>query len=462
MVSAIEQVSAPSDRMELQLKEVEVGPRGSWLTGVLNEFAADPLAFVTHSARRYGDVVKLPFGPIEQTLVSDPELIEEILVKRHSSFIKDEVTRHLSTALGDGLLVSEGKKWRAARKRVAPKLRKKQIAAYADAMVSHTEALVGGFVEGELRDIRDDMMLLTLDIVAETLFGGEVGQDAHKVGEVMESLMEMFVSHERSVLRFVPDWIPTPGRVKARKGLEELDELLFRIIDARRAGEPGDDLLWLLIEATDDDGQTMDDVQLRDESLTLFLAGHETTALALSYAIMQVAEHACVERRLVAELDEVLEGRRPEVGDFRRLPFTEAVVKEAMRLYPPAWAVGREAIEDVEVGGLVIPKGQQVMMSQWVVHRDPRWWPEPESFKPERWLEDAPQRPRFAYFPFGGGPRVCVGNHFAMMEMVLVLATIYQRASLRRESFSGVGLTPAVTLRPDGPIEMRVSLRGDA
>ncbi len=433
------------------------GPRGTPLIGVLKPFSDNPLDFVTQTARRWeGGVIRLPFGPVTQYFITDPALIEEVLLTRSGSFIKDEMTRKLSTALGQGLLTTEGEAWKRSRKLVAPKLRKKQIEAYADAMVRHTEAAVGKWETGEVRDIHEEMMHLTLEIVAETLFGASVGDGAHKVGQCLESMMEVFVAEERTLLRFVPDWIPTPSRVKARKGIGDLDAVLFGMIEARRQGAPGDDLLWLLLTAEDDEGGRMSDLQLRDEAVTLFLAGHETTALALSFALTLIAEHSAFERRLTDEIDAVLGDRPATADDFMRLPLTTAAVKEAMRLYPPAWAIGREAIEEVEIGGYTIPKGGQVFMSQWVTHRDPRWFKDPERFDPERWMVEDPDRPRFAYFPFGGGPRVCVGNHFAMMEMVLVLATLYQRARVRRTSWEKLEISPAVTLRPTGPINMRI------
>ena len=436
------------------------GPGRRHFVKVWRDFTTDPLCYLTEMVRAYGDVVQLQIGPASRLLVSDPEMIEEVLLKQHTSFIKDDVTRRLSIALGEGLLISEGEVWKRSRRRVAPKLRKKQIASYAEAMVRHASSKASRYQDGEAYDIYHDMMVLTLDIVAETLFGSVVEGDAQLVGEAVEELMKLFMSHERSLMRLLPEWVPSPGRERARKSLEELDALMFRLIADRHEREAGDDLLWLLLNAEDDNGERMNARELRDEMLTLFLAGHETTALALSYALMHISEHATVEAHLSRELESVLGGRAPTADDVTNLPYTTAVIKEAMRLHPPAWAIGRMAVRDVEIKGHNISKGEQVLMSQWVVHRDPQWWDAPEAFRPSRWLEDT-ERPRFAYFPFGGGPRLCVGNHFAMMEMVLILATLVQRVSFRRCSFDNIGLVPAVTLRPEGEIWMRASTRGE-
>jgi cytochrome P450 len=234
--------------------------------------------------------------------------------------------------------------------------------------------------------------------------------------------------------------------------VKQIDDLVYRVIAARRAGEPREDLLGTLLAARDDDGAPMSDQQLRDEVITLFLAGHETTALALAHTFYLLSKNPDVERRLHAEVVSVLGGRLPSADDVRALPYTERVLKEVLRLYPPAWTTGREAAEEVEIGGYRIPKGAQILTSQWVVHRDPRWFPNPEGFDPDRWTpERAKGLPRFAYFPFGGGPRICIGNHFAIMEATLILAIIMQRFRIELLPGQRLDLRPSVTLRQVGP-----------
>ncbi len=247
-------------------------------------------------------------------------------------------------------------------------------------------------------------------------------------------------------------WVPTPRNLAMNRAVKQIDELLYRIITKRRASEPRDDLLGTLLAAQDDEGARMSDEQLRDEAITLSLAGHETTALALAHTLYLLSKHPDVERRLHAEIASVLGGRLPTAADVRALPYTECVLKETMRLYPPAWTTGREVAEEVEIGGYVIPKGAQILASQWVVHRDPRWFPNPEGFDPDRWAPDrARDLPRFAYFPFGGGPRVCIGNHFAMMEATLILAILVQRFRIELHPGQRLALRPTATLRQAGP-----------
>jgi cytochrome P450 len=276
----------------------------------------------------------------------------------------------------------------------------------------------------------------------------------------MEIINEFFANSPEAVFR-VPESVPTPRNLRTTRAIAEIDALLFRIISARRKTPPRDDLLGTLLAAQDDDGSGMSDKQLRDEAITLFLAGHETTALTLAHTLYLLSKHPDVERKLHAELEEVLGGRAPSANDVRALPYTERVLKESMRLFPPAWTTGRETTEEIEVRGYRVPKGAQVMVSQWIVHRDPRWFPNPEGFDPDRWTpERAKSIPRFAYFPFGGGPRVCIGNHFAMMEATLILAMIVQRWKLELLPGQRLDLKPSVTLRQDGPgLMMRLTDR---
>ena len=436
------------------------GPVGIPPLGMLPALARDPLEFMGGTLREYGQFTFFRIGPMAMYLLSDPALIEQVLLTRHKSFIKDEVTRHLSLSLGEGLLTSEGETWRRQRRLVAPKLRKKHIEVYGECMVKAAASCAAGFEDGSVRDVHEDMMEVTLEIVAETLFGADVSEKATQIGETIEFLMGEFITHVRSWRRLVPQWVPLPSRLALKRRSGELDEVLFEIIRARRASPGGDDLLSLLLAARDEDGRAMDDHQLRDESITVFVAGHETTALALSYALWLVATHPEAEARLVEEVDRVLGGRAARVEDVGALVWTEAVVRETMRIHPPAWIIGREASEDVQVGAYTMPRGSQCLIPIYVIHRDPRWYTDPWAFRPERWLGGLAERlPRFAYFPFGGGPRVCVGNHFAMMEAILVLATLYQRATFKQAPGATLSVVPSITLRPRDGVRMEISLR---
>jgi cytochrome P450 len=326
-------------------------------------------------------------------------------------------------------------------------------------MVQYAQRTIDTWKDGEQRDLSRDMTRLTLEIVVKTLFNSDVSRDADHVGQILSSLVKPFAS--QATLKWILDnRLPTPGHRRYFNAVSEIDRIVFRIIAERRAsGSDEGDLLSMLLEAQDEDGTQMNDAQLRDEVMTLFLAGHETTALALSWSWYLLASNPEAEKRFHAELDEVLGGRTPDVSDLPRLKYAEMIAKEAMRLYPPAYAVGREAIEDTELGGFHVPKGTQVFAFQWVTQRDPRFFDDPAAFKPERWANGAgEQLPKFAYFPFGGGPRQCIGNYFAMMEIVLLLATIGQRF---RFSLAGekVEVLPLLSLRPKNGIKVVVHQR---
>jgi cytochrome P450 len=342
-----------------------------------------------------------------------------------------------------------------------PVFNRSRILGYAAAMVDVTQRHLASWKPGERRDIHVEMMRVTLDIAAKTLFGAEVGNEAQAIANAMEVAQQNFIGRFNSLLP-LPMWIPSPGNLRMRRAVRKLDDVMYGIIRQRRADMQtpgnrstasqgvGDDLLSLLLRARDeDDGAGMTDKQLRDEAMTLFLAGHETTALVLSWTWFLLAEHPEAEQKLMAEVDAVLAGRTPTADDWPKLKFTEMVALESMRLYPPAYIIGREATVDCEIGGYAVPRGTTVLMSQWVVQRDPRFFEEPEKFRPERWgQERIKSLPKFAYFPFGGGPRVCIGQQFAMMELVLILATIAQKFRFRMQPGATVTAVASFTLRP--------------
>jgi cytochrome P450 len=419
--------------------QVPPGPRGNFLFGNFLDFSRDPLGFLSLCAKEYPDVALMRVGRLNSYILNNPDHIEEVLGAKSRYFRKDRFLnlRLFRLLLGNGLLTSDGDFWRRQRRLAPPE----------------------SWRDGDERDIHHSFMELTLEIVAKTLFDADVRGKAGEVGEALEVAMDRFAS-QGSIVRMLDNFLPTPGRIRYQRAVRRLEEIIYRFIDEhRQSGRDAGDLLSMLLAARDEDGSQMSDRQLRDEVMTIFLAGHETTALALSWTFYLLALNPGTERKLMAELDQ-LSGKAPGISDLGRLSYTERVIKEAMRLYPPAWSIGREAIEECEIGGYNLPPGTQVYMIQWTMHRNPRYFEDPEEFRPERWTEDFEKRlPRFAYFPFGGGPRLCIGNSFAIMEAVLILATIAQRFKLTLAPAQTITPWPSVTLRPKTGIRMRLDRR---
>ena len=406
-----------------------------------------PLEMFTELAR-YGDIVGIRVVNFRNIFINHPDLIEEVLVGHPRRYYKGRILRANRHVFGEGLLTSEGDFWLRQRRLVQPAFHRARIAAYAGTMVEYAQRIIESWQSGEERDVHQEMMRLTLQIVAKTLFNADVARDAQEVGKSLELLLELGADFRRTL--FVPHWVPTPTNLRIKREIAFIENILYRIINERRSsGHDAGDLLSMLLHVQDEDGSRMTDKQLRDETITLFLAGHETTASSLSWTWWLLAQNPRVEARLHAELDEVLGGRAPSMDDLARLPYTANVITESMRLYPPAWGLARVVVEDHELGGYPIRKGMGVAMAQWVVHRDPRWYDTPEEFRPERWEGDFAKRiPRFAYFPFGGGPRQCIGNAFAMMEATLILSTIAQKYRLRLVPDHPVVPLASITLRP--------------
>jgi len=433
----------------IQLR-VPTGPKGRWLGGNLLDFRKYRLDFFTQCAREHGDMVKLRFANHPIYLASHPHAIEEILVTQSKNFTKHFALRYNPLVLGRGLLTSEGDFWLRQRRLIQPIFLPSRIKSYAPAMVTATERLLADWKPGDKRDIHKEMMRVTLDIAAKTLFGAEVDAESKAVAEAMEVFQANFFDRFHSLIP-LPMWIPTPANLRMRRAVRRLDSILYGIISQRRQ-EKADraDLLSLLLHARDEEGGGgMNDQQLRDEAMTLFLAGHETTALTLSWAWYLLAQNPVAEQKLLNEIDTVLQGRAPTAEDWPKLRYAEMIALESMRLYSPAYVLGREAIDDCTIAGYHVPRGTTMFMSQWVVHRDARFWDNPEAFRPERWGEEKiKSMPKFAYFPFGGGPRVCIGQQFAMMEMVLMLVTIAQKFRFRMEPGAVVTPWASFTLRP--------------
>ena len=427
-----------------------------WSLGPLND---SPLEYFSKLAREYGDVAGIRILNFKTIFINHPDTIEEALVTNARKYTKGRVLRANRHVFGEGLLTSEGEFWLRQRRLVQPAFHRARIASYAAAMVEYTQRMLESWRDGEERDAHQEMMRLTLQIVGKTLFDADVERDAQEVGKSLELLLEIGANFRRTI--FVPHWLPTPTNLRVRREVAQIEKILYRIIAERRASDrDAGDLLSMLLSAQDEDGSRMTDRQLRDETITLFLAGHETTASTLSWTWWLLAQNPAAEAKLHSELDAVLGGRAPALDDLPKLSYTGHVVTESLRLYPPAWGLARLAVEDHRIAGYPVTKGMGVAMAQWVVHRDPRWYDAPEEFRPERWEGDLLKRlPKFAYFPFGGGPRQCIGNAFALMEASLILATIAQKFRLRLVTDHMVQPLASITLRPRHGVRVTLDRR---
>lgn len=437
------------------------GPPGHFLLGNMRAFTRDTLGFLLET-RRYGDLVTVRFGPYISFIVNHPDLIHQILVTDADKFYKAAITRKvMEPVVGKGLFSNEGEPWKRQRRLTQPAFHTRRIGAYADVMVKHTLRQIATWTPGSTRSIDREMAELTMGIIAETLFNAEVGPEADAIGQAVTTVLSI-MNRRFDRLFPTPNWLPIPENWTFKREIARLDALIQRFIDERRrTGEDRGDLLSMLLLAQDeDDGGFMTDKQVRDEAITLFGAGHETTSNALMWTFYCLSEHPEVETRLHAEIDAVLGERPPTLDDLLRLPYTEMVIKEAMRLYPPAWSATREPKTDVTLGGWLVRRGEAIMLNFYGVHRDPRFFPDPERFDPERFNPENEKRiPKYAYLPFGGGPRICIGNAFAMMEARLILATIAQRFTLRLAPGHTVTPERVFTLRSKGGMPMIVMPR---
>ncbi len=437
------------------------GPKGHPILGVMPEFNRDTLGFITR-CRDYGDVVRARFFYVTAYFLYHPDDIEYVVSTNARNFVKSMSLRSnfFHRLVGNGLLTSEGEIWKRQRRLAQPAFHRQRISAYGDVMVDYAQRMSAMWRAGEVRDIHRDMMRLTLEIVVRTLFNADVSEDADRVGRVLSQIVKPFAS-QATIKWILDNRLPTATHRRFHRDAQQIDDIVYRIIADRRAsGLDQGDLLSMLLEAHDEDGSQMTDKQLRDEVMTLFLAGHETTALTLSWTWYLLAQNPLAEQKFHAELDDVLGGRPPTLEDLPRLKYTDMIVREAMRLYPPAYGLGREAIEECEIGGFRVPRKTQIFMFQWATQRDPRFFPEPETFRPERWTEEfTGNLPKYAYFPFGGGPRFCIGNTFAMMEIMLVLATIGQQFRLSLAPDHPVSILPAMSLRPRDGIHVVIASR---
>lgn len=438
------------------------GPRSRRLLGYFPELINNPLHALVN-CRQYGEIACFNILNRHIYVLNHPDYIRHVLVDNHRNYVKGRTLTATRRVLGTGLLTSEGEFHRRQRRLVQPAFHRQRIAGYAEIMSRFTERHLSQWQDGEALDLHRDLMTLTMKIVAKCLFDADVSGEADEVGEALGGLLDEFSLIDVSPLGRLLERLPTPRQNRRRRRIEFLNALVYGLIAERRAtGDDKGDLLSMLLQAQDveGDGTGMTDEQVRDEVMTLFLAGHETTANALAWTFYLLACHPQVESKLHTELDTALGGRAPTPAHLPSLPYTRRVFSEAMRLYPPAWVIGRMALDDDQIGGYAIPKGSTVLISQYVMHRHPQYWDDPEAFIPERFDPAADKQPlRHVYFPFGGGPRLCIGEPFAWMEGDLLTAHIAGRYSFALQPSAHIEPEPSITLRPKHGLPVVAKLR---
>jgi cytochrome P450 len=422
----------------------------------------DPLAYVSNLSRDYGDVVCLCMGTMRVYFLHHPDGVKHVLQDNNQNYVKGPIIARVKVLIGDGLFTSEGDFWRRQRRLAQPAFHRERIAGFADAMARRTAERLARWepaaASGEPIDVAAEMSALTLTIVGETLFARDLSGEAAGAGRALAVALEV-AAHRAMSYVVTPIWVPTARNRAFRRAARTLDALVYEIIDGRRrTADPGADLLGTLMAARDEEtGERMSPRQLRDEVMTFLLAGHETTAMALSWTWYLLARHPEIAEAARAETLAVLGDRAPTVADLPRLPLARMVVEEAMRLYPPVWGIGRQSVGADRIGGYDIPAGTLVNLSAWVTHRHPAFWDDPDRFDPERFRPGVERtRPRFAYFPFSGGPRLCIGEGFALLEAQLIVAMMLQRYRLTLARREVVVPEPTLTLRPRGGLPMRI------
>ncbi|NHN60412.1 MULTISPECIES: cytochrome P450 [Halorussus] len=430
------------------------GPRGLPLLGNTHQWARDPCSFRERCAEQYGRVVNYEIIGWDAYMLTDPADVKRVLEDRETFPKHRESDDQLREVLGDGLIVSEGDRWERQREAIQPAFYMSHIERYADIMVSRTEDTTDRWRDGGTVDLRSEMMRTTLEILVEAMFGEDIDLEARGIYDAVEAMQEPLRPRNQPVTFLAPDWAPVPFLRRADRALDHLEAQVYDILDERRRTDTNrDDLLAMLLGADAE----MDDEQIRDEMLTFLFAGHETTALALTFIWDLLSRNPEVEARLGDEIAAVVDGR-PTIEDVFAFEYAEAVVKEALRLYPPAHEIRREPAEDVLIGDYRIPAGSLLVLPTWVLHRDERFWDDPDEFRPERFVTDDADRPEYAYVPFGGGPRRCIGQQFAMTEAQLVLATMAREWTVDR-NYGDLDLSAAVTLQPKGEVPVTTERR---
>ncbi|WP_135364253.1 cytochrome P450 [Halosimplex halophilum] len=453
------------------MSDTPPGPKGEPLFGSSRRYARDPFSFISALETTYDDVVTFDMGPMETYMVTDPADIERVLVSEADAFRKPDFQNDaLGDLLGDGLLLSEGDTWERQRDLANPAFRMSRLMGMADRVAGHAESMVDSWEPGQTIDAETEMARVTLHVILDLMMGVELSES--RVDTVQAQLDPLGRRFEPDPLRFaMPDWVPMPGDEEFESAVAELDAVLDDIVAARRGREvsgvstvvdapaegadPPMDFLSVLLRARDRGEQSAE--QLRDEMMTMLLAGHDTTALTLTYTWFLLSEHPEAERRVQAEVDEVVGDDRPAMDHVREFEYLEWVINEAMRLYPPVFTIFREPTEPVELGGYRVPAGATLMLPQWGVHRSARYWDDPETFDPERFSPDRrADRPRFSFFPFGGGPRHCIGKHLSLLEAKLIVATVVSEYELDFQGETPLELMPSLTMHPRQTMEMKL------
>lgn len=442
-------------------KHVPPGPKGTWLMGNCDELTKNPLDFLVKCHKEHGDCVGMRVGTLPMMMITNPDLIHEVLVTKAASFTKDAAIKNNPEFFGNGLLRSEGDHWKRERKLASPSFSPKRLEEYSRTMVEHADSRVAGWKDGETVDINREMMRLTLSIAAKTLFDVELG-DSEEFEKALEDAQDFLSERlDNLIVLLLPEWVPFPTNVHLLDAIHKVDKVVYKLINERRGHTDGrHDLLSSLIAAQDDDGTKLSDQQIRDEVFTMFFAGHETTALTLTWTLYLIAQHPDVEAKILEEIKNVLGDRKPVGHDTHRMDYCRRVIMESMRVIPPVWSIAREAAEECTIGEWECPKGTSILISQWVNNKDERWFPEPEKFNPDRWTPEFNEKlPKYAFFPFGGGPRTCIGNNFALMEAVLLLAEIIRNYHLEIAPDQKIEFKPAATLKPRYGLKMILKKR---
>ncbi|PSP73515.1 cytochrome P450 [Halobacteriales archaeon QH_9_66_26] len=439
------------------------GPQDLPVLGNTHRYSRDPFTFIETLTRSYNGLSTFTLGSERTYLVTDPTDVERVLVSEASRFRKAQTMRtgSIDDLLGDGLLMSGGEFWQRQRQRAQPAFAPGRVANFGETISGYAEAMLDGWDEGDVVAIDPAMARITVKVIVSVMFGTELDDPTTEtVQNNLEPLGKMFEPKAAQFL--LPEWVPTRERIEFERAVDNLEGVLDSLVRQRRGTEDGEmDLLSILLRAQGEVDEVTDEL-VRDELMTMLLAGHDTTALSLTYTWYLLAQHPEIERRVHDEIDDVLGGEPPTADDVRDLDLTERVIQEAMRLYPPVYTIFREPSEDVRLGGYDVPEGSLVMLPQWGVHRDPRWYDDPETFDPDRWTNDrASDRPNYAYFPFGGGPRHCIGKHLSMLEAQMILATVARsyRLRLAPEQSADLDFAPSLTMHPSEPIRMEVRKR---
>jgi len=458
---------------ETEIEKLPLAPKatGGWPIGSARPFTADPIGFFAKYIPKYGGVFQLTsvffkLIPNFETLaiVSDPKVVKHIMQDNNKNYVKSYGYRVLKVLLGEGLLTSEGDFWRKQRRLIQPAFHRERLASFVKVKADAGQALVdkwNALPDGAEINVSKDLMETTLDIVCRAMFSSDVGDAMDVVNREFDKANEMLINRITSPLP-LPLWMPLPSVKNEKRTYAAIKQVVADIIEKRRnANGKYHDLLAMLMEMEDaDTGEKMSTQQIQDEVITIFLAGHETTAVALAWLLHCLDENPEIEAKLLEEAERVLQGRTPGLEDLRALEYTKMVIDETLRLYPPAWVIGRHALGEDRLGNFRILKNTNCLIPVQYIHRDPQHWKDSEKFIPERFsAENSKGRHKFVYFPFGGGPRLCVGNNFALMEMQLIVPMLVRAFKLRKPSGFTVKEDPLITMRPTPHMKMVISKR---